>query len=120
MEGTTSFGDQLRRYRELAGLTQEQLAEKAGLTAKAIGALERGDRRRPYPHTVQQLAAALDLGAEQRAAWIAMLQRHQAPVVPHPPTPPPQEPRPPSADLPYLVRWTRSGTRNVGSLAAPS
>ncbi len=49
MQHSTSFGEQLRRYRELAGLTQEQLAEKAGLTPKAVGALERGERRQPYP-----------------------------------------------------------------------
>jgi predicted ATPase/DNA-binding CsgD family transcriptional regulator/DNA-binding XRE family transcriptional regulator len=59
-----SFGHLLRRYRELAGLTQEELAAKAGLTAKAIGALERGERRNPYPHTVRALATALDLDAE--------------------------------------------------------
>ncbi|MGN6811285.1 MAG: helix-turn-helix transcriptional regulator, partial [Thermomicrobiales bacterium] len=34
-----SFGSRLRRLREAAALTQEELAERAGLTAKAIGAL---------------------------------------------------------------------------------
>src|SRR3989442_10389201 len=59
------FGDVLRRHREWAGLSQEQLAERAGLSVKAIGALERGERRRPYPHTLDLLAAALGLdGAE--------------------------------------------------------
>jgi predicted ATPase/DNA-binding XRE family transcriptional regulator len=56
-----SFGDLLRRYRERAGLTQEALAERAGLTAKAISALERNERRQPYPHTVEALAKALRL-----------------------------------------------------------
>jgi len=60
-----SFGVLLRRYREQAGLTQEALAEKAGLTPNAISALERGRRRTPYPHTVQALAAALRLPKEQ-------------------------------------------------------
>ena len=38
MAGTqaSSFGAQLRRLREVAGLTQEELAERAGLAAKAI------------------------------------------------------------------------------------
>ncbi len=44
-----SFGEQLRRYREAAALTQEELAERAGLTVDAISALERGRRQRPYP-----------------------------------------------------------------------
>jgi predicted ATPase/transcriptional regulator with XRE-family HTH domain len=80
MQHRTLFGEQLRHYRELAGLTQEQLAEKAGLTAKAIGALERGDRRRPYPTTVQLLATALKLSDEQRAAFIATLHQGAASV----------------------------------------
>ena len=49
-------------------LTQEELAERAGLTAKAIGALERGERRRPYPHTVRSLADALGLDDAERAS----------------------------------------------------
>jgi transcriptional regulator with XRE-family HTH domain len=48
LEGSGSFGEQLRRYRETMGLSQEELAERAGLTANAVGALERGERRRPY------------------------------------------------------------------------
>ena len=41
------FGARLRRLREAAGLTQEELAVKAGLTAKGVGAIERGERKRP-------------------------------------------------------------------------
>src|SRR5262245_60161368 len=66
-EPGTSFADRLRRYRERAGLTQEALAERAGLTANAIGALERGERRRPYPHTMRAIADALDLAGDERA-----------------------------------------------------
>jgi predicted ATPase/DNA-binding XRE family transcriptional regulator len=63
-----SFASALRRLRRAAGLTQEELAERAGLTAKAVSALERGERRRPYPHTVRALADALTLGDADRAA----------------------------------------------------
>jgi transcriptional regulator with XRE-family HTH domain len=70
-EQQSTFGAQLRRYREAAGLSQEELAERARLTAAAIGALERGERRRPYPHTVQLLARALELDEARRAALIA-------------------------------------------------
>ncbi len=35
------FGRKLRELRESAALSQEELAERANLTAKAIGALER-------------------------------------------------------------------------------
>ena len=58
------FGERLRRYREVAGYSQEQLASRAGLSANAVGALERGERKRPYPDTLRRLADALDLGEE--------------------------------------------------------
>jgi transcriptional regulator with XRE-family HTH domain len=61
----------LRRLRERSSLTQEALAERAGLSAKAVGALERGERRHPYPHTLRALAAALMLSDEERAAFEA-------------------------------------------------
>jgi transcriptional regulator with XRE-family HTH domain len=47
-EGSGDFGGQLRRHREAAGLSQEESAERAALTAKAMSALERGERQRPY------------------------------------------------------------------------
>ena len=50
----------LRRLRERRGLTQQELAERAGLTPHAVSALERGTRTRPYPHTVRSLADALE------------------------------------------------------------
>ena len=65
----------LRSLRERAGLTQEELAERAGLTPHAISALERGVRTRPYPHTVRSLAEALDLDAAERAALVGPYPR---------------------------------------------
>ena len=67
VEQGTPFGPRLRRLRESAGLTQEELGSRAGLTAKAISALERGERKRPYPHTVRSLADALKLSEQERA-----------------------------------------------------
>ena len=45
----------MRQLREMAGLTQEELAERAGLTGKGIASLERGRSRRPYPQTVRYI-----------------------------------------------------------------
>jgi predicted ATPase/DNA-binding CsgD family transcriptional regulator len=67
------FGEQLRRIRAAAGLTQEQLAERAGLTVKAISALERGERQHPYPRTIQALASALRLSDDERRALLAAI-----------------------------------------------
>ncbi len=66
-----SFGGLLRRHRESAGLTQEELAARAHLTVHAVSALERGLRKRPYPSTVRSLASALGLSDEQRAGLTA-------------------------------------------------
>ena len=67
----TSFGRQLRRFRECAGLTQEELAERAGLSAYGVSALERGARVRPHPHTARALIAALGLSPGEREAFMA-------------------------------------------------
>lgn len=69
-----TFGERLRRHREAAGFSQEQLAAQAGLSANAIGALERGERTRPYPDTLRRLAQALGLDEEARASWSAALR----------------------------------------------
>ena len=57
--------------RRAAGLSQEELAEQAGLSRRGISDLERGQRRSPHPATVRQLAAALKLDAAQHAALLA-------------------------------------------------
>ncbi len=69
----TSFAELLRRYRTAQSLTQEELAARARITQKAVGALERGERRRPYPHTVRALAEALRLSDDERAGLLAAL-----------------------------------------------
>jgi transcriptional regulator with XRE-family HTH domain len=65
-----SFGELLKRYRVRARLTQEELAEQAGLSARGLSYLERGARR-PYRETVRRLADALALGAPERTAFAA-------------------------------------------------
>ena len=61
-----AFGDLLRQHRNAAGLTQEDLAERAGLSVDAISLLERGERRRPHRYTLQSLADALGLSQQER------------------------------------------------------
>jgi tetratricopeptide (TPR) repeat protein/DNA-binding XRE family transcriptional regulator len=72
------FGALLRRYRTAAGLSQEDLAAKAGLSTDAISAHERGHRH-PYRHTVQRLADALALRPPDRAAFEAAARRIGSP-----------------------------------------
>jgi transcriptional regulator with XRE-family HTH domain len=73
----SSFAQLLKRYRRAAGLTQEGLAERANLSARAISDLERGIKRMPYRDTVDMLADALELGPEDRAALHASVERRR-------------------------------------------
>jgi predicted ATPase/transcriptional regulator with XRE-family HTH domain len=66
-----SFGELLRQRRLAAGLTQETLAERAGVSAKAISDLERAPDRTPRLDTVGLLADALNLDPAERAALLA-------------------------------------------------
>ena len=65
------LGDLVRRHRTAAALSQEELAERAGLSVRAISDLERGIRQMPRLETVRMLADALALGDVERAALLA-------------------------------------------------
>jgi transcriptional regulator with XRE-family HTH domain len=65
-----AFAALLRRHRLLAGLSQEALAERAGLSVRGISDLERGVRRAPHPATISRLAEALDLDDSARKALL--------------------------------------------------
>jgi predicted ATPase/DNA-binding XRE family transcriptional regulator len=65
------FGTKLRELRIAAGLTQEDLAERTGLSVRGISDLERGERSRPHFETVRLLADALELAPPDRAALVA-------------------------------------------------
>lgn len=88
----TSFGETLRGFRRAAGLTQAELAERAGLSERGVSDLERGARTRPHRETVDLLAVALKLNAPGRARLIAAA--HAAPL--SPPRPPSNSPRLPA------------------------
>ena len=93
------FGDLLRRHRTAAALSQEELAERAGLSVRALSDLERGVHRAPRLETVRLLADALGLGAatsggfarrgasrrQSRGPWVAA-QLASARRLPLPPT----------------------------------
>ncbi|WP_290708382.1 helix-turn-helix transcriptional regulator [Flavihumibacter sp. CACIAM 22H1] len=50
--------------RKIKGLTQEELADKAAITARTIQRIESGETR-PRPYTLKTLAAALDIPYEE-------------------------------------------------------
>jgi predicted ATPase/DNA-binding XRE family transcriptional regulator len=73
------FGARLKRHRLAAGLTQEALAERAGLSAKAVSDLERDPARMPRLGTVALLADALGADQGGRAELLAAARPQAAP-----------------------------------------
>ncbi|HEY7144490.1 MAG TPA: tetratricopeptide repeat protein [Streptosporangiaceae bacterium] len=73
--GRSGVGDQMRRDRLAAGLTQEELADRSGLSVRAISNMERGLTARPRRSTLRHIAAALRQATEGHAdlslpAWL--------------------------------------------------
>ncbi|NUO46577.1 MAG: helix-turn-helix domain-containing protein [Streptomyces sp.] len=71
MRGATpaggEFRQRLRHFRTRAGLSQEALSEAAGISVRALADMERGRTLGPQRRTVQALAQALELSADDAA-----------------------------------------------------
>ena len=67
----------LRGRRIAAGLTQEDLAERSGVSVRTIADMERGRTRRPYPSSVRALIRALGL---PDATGTELVARYRAPA----------------------------------------
>src|ERR1700722_14281105 len=65
MPGKSAFSELLKQHRRASGYSQEALAERSGLSARAIAALEQGSRRGPYRGTVMALGDALGLSQDE-------------------------------------------------------
>lgn len=65
----------VRRHRREAGMTQEELAERAGISARAVSDIERGIRTSIYRDTAERLASALGLDSRQRDELIDASRR---------------------------------------------
>ncbi len=86
--GSSDFGTLLRHYRLAAGLSQQALAERAGMSTEGVSALERGFRRTPQRETLALLAGALALDGENRhefeetaARWVLLRRKEAARVI---------------------------------------
>jgi predicted ATPase/DNA-binding XRE family transcriptional regulator len=69
------FDGLLRSRRRAAGLTQAELAARAGVGVRTVRDLERGRANRPQRTTVELLATALGLSGDDRAAFVAAARR---------------------------------------------
>jgi transcriptional regulator with XRE-family HTH domain len=55
------FGELVRSRRVAAGLTQEELAERSGLSVRTIRDIEHARTARPYRRSMDLLSGVLDL-----------------------------------------------------------
>jgi predicted ATPase/transcriptional regulator with XRE-family HTH domain len=102
-----AFGRLLRDRRLAAGLTQEALAERAGLSAKAVSELERDPARTPRLETVALLAGALGLSPVERSALLTAAR--PAAAGGHPGAGPVPAARPPRLPRPLTPLFGRAG-----------
>src|SRR4051794_38711609 len=92
-----TFAGQLRAYRRQRGLSQEALAERAGLSVQSVSNLERGVQHIPRPAPAGPPPDALGLTGAPRAAFpAAARQQPPVPVVAPRPSSPGPWPLPPT------------------------
>jgi transcriptional regulator with XRE-family HTH domain len=79
------FGGLLRQLRAGAGLTQEELAEAAGLSPRSVSDLERGIHPTARKDTAELLAGALGLAGPARPLFVAAARgrARQVPCLAH-------------------------------------
>ncbi|MFE0593801.1 ATP-binding protein [Micromonospora echinospora] len=115
----------LRGHRLAAGLTQAELATRAGIGVRTVRDLERGRSSRPQRTTVDLLAEALALSGPDRAAFRAAA-RGRVPAEPSEEAAPPVAVLPPAGTASAAVTPTpsvpvaRSGSEETDQLCGLS
>ncbi|WP_079173318.1 ATP-binding protein [Streptomyces monashensis] len=116
--GGSAFGELLRDCRLLAGWTQEELADRSGVSAHSISVLEAG-RRQPRLSSVSRLAEALALDPRRREQLLAAARSIPAPA--RSAAPETGRPRPGApCQLPYDTRLFTGRARELDQLLALS
>jgi transcriptional regulator with XRE-family HTH domain len=102
------LGASLRALRLAAGMTQEDLAEAAGISTRTVSDVERGLRTIVHTHTADRLASALGLAGEPRRAFRALARGR----------PPPEPPVPPAGRLPWTPTRLLGRGRELATIRA--
>lgn len=86
------FGDIVRGHRRRLGLSQDELADRSGVSVRGIRKVESGEITAPRPITVRLLADAFGLTSADRDRFCAAAHSQQADPPRHAWTPPAQLP----------------------------
>ncbi|MBO0731566.1 MAG: helix-turn-helix transcriptional regulator [Acidimicrobiaceae bacterium] len=71
------IGTWVRQQRLAAGLTQEELAERSGVSVRTISDLERRRTQHPYPRSIRALATSMGMSSTQSDELIAAWRKSQ-------------------------------------------
>jgi transcriptional regulator with XRE-family HTH domain len=110
-EAPHSLALALKQFRTRHGLTQDELAERSGVSARSISDLERGISKLPHKDTIVRIAATLDLSPEETDLLLALAHSLRGAAVASPLTPSMSNcPRPWQLNSAHLAfgRWQRA------------
>ncbi|MCA2217393.1 ATP-binding protein [Jidongwangia harbinensis] len=85
------FGDLVRAHRRRLSMTQEELAERAGVSLRSVGKWEGGQVAAPRPLTLRLLADALELTGTDRETFLRTASAPARPDAPAAPGPTPAQ-----------------------------
>ena len=72
-----ALGKRLQKSRQKAGMTQQQLCQKAGLSFSTLTKIERGAIKAPSIFTIQSIAAAIGVGLDELVGHTAGSHAHR-------------------------------------------
>ena len=115
-----TLGLALKKLRAAAGMTQEELADRAGISARTVSDVERGLRTFVQGDTARRLAAALGMSEQERVRFDALARGAVADA-----QSPGDLPVPPtrllgrSGELASVIAWVRDAQVRLLTLTGP-
>jgi predicted ATPase/transcriptional regulator with XRE-family HTH domain len=114
------FGQRVRQHRKELDMTQEDFAQRVGISTETVSKIERGERR-PSKQVAERMAQVLDLPAEDRAGFVraarVLLTDTPEPIEPPAYTPPLASTPPVAAPQRPRVNLPKPPTTLVGRAA---